>query len=245
MINKINNNKNNSKKNSKKTSIKKNSKNNSKKTSIKKTSIKNKSKNTNSFKSIKKNIMSIKHKLENKDMTNIFWILADRADFKPLTKITFDNDNDEIKTVIHSIKEIKEHFLDEKGEYYKGKKLSSIKIIFYEDVINKMEKCNYSGLLNNSLLNHKDFLFIKDKPVLSIIITIFPVNELGKIDHENSWNLKVDYYIDDFCGIKFKLKNIEVLMRLATDSVIKTDINKGITYKKLSNQLNKNNKKTI
>ena len=62
-------------------------------------------------------------------MTNVFWVLADRIDFKPLIKTIIKN-NEEIKNIIHSIKEIRDNLLDEKGEYYKGKKLASIKINF-------------------------------------------------------------------------------------------------------------------
>jgi hypothetical protein len=234
------NSKNTSKQNSKNTS-KQNSKNTSKKTSIK-NKKEPKIKNAHSFRNIKKNITLIKNKLEDKNLSNVFWVLADRADFKPLTK-TVIRDDEEIKTIIHSIKELRDHMLDEKGEYYKGKKLASIKITIYEDVINKMEKSNYNGFINNTILTHKDFLFIKEKPILTITITIFPINNEGAINHDSSWNLKVNYFIDDFTGIKFKLKNVEVLMRLVSDLVIKSDIDKGITYKNLSNQLNKKNKK--
>jgi hypothetical protein len=170
--------------------------------------------------------------------------LSDRADFKPLTK-TIIKDDEEFKTIIHSIKELRDHLLDEKGEYYKGKKLASIKITFYEDIINKLEKLNYNGVINNSVLTHKDFTFIKDKPILSIGITIFPIDDTGSINpnDNSSWGLKVNYCVDDFSGIKFKLKNVEVLMRLVSDSVVKSDLNNGITYKHLTIQLNKNNKK--
>lgn len=236
-----------SKKNSKKVSkkvsnksIKQNSKNNkvpSKKTS-KNVSI---NKNVNSLKNIKKNIQTLKKKLEDKNMTNVFWVISDRADFKPLTKIVI-KDEEEIKTIIHSIKELRDHLLDEKGEYYKGKKLASIKINFIDDIVNKLDKLNFTGLLNNSILAHKDYVFIREKPILSISITIYQIDNNGSINpnNNNSWSLKVNYYIDDFSGIKFKLKNVEVLMRLVADSVIKTNLNDGMTYKNLVIQLNKN-----
>ena len=41
-------------------------------------------------------------------------------------------------------------------------------------------------------------------------------------------------------GEIFKLKNIEVLMRLASDSVITTDTIEGISYKKLLLKIEKN-----
>jgi hypothetical protein len=243
----------NSKKNSKKRSKntnKKESKISSKKNSKVKSKINSKTnkklqskiKNSHTMRNIKKNIISIKKKLEDKKMTNVFWVLAERSDFKPLTKTVIKN-NEEIKNIIHSMKEIRDNLLDEKGEYYKNKKLASIKISFHEDVINKLEKSNYNGFLNDSILLHKDYLFIKEKPIISISITIFPIDEEGTMNPENLWGIKVNYFIDDFTGIKFKIKNVEVLMRLVSDSVIKSDLNEGMSYKNLSLQLNKKNKK--
>jgi hypothetical protein len=202
----------------------------------------NKLKNGNSLNNIKKNLESMKKKLEDKNMDNIFWVIADRADFKPLTKIIVKSGK-EVKQVIHSIKELRDNLLDEKGEYYKKKKLSSIKITFDTGVLNKLSKLEYSGLLSEHILNKKEFLFIKEKPILSIEINVYPVDDSGNINtNSNScWGVKVNYYIDDFTGIKFKLKNIEVLMRLTSDSVVKSDLNKGIEYKNLAVQLNKKN----
>ena len=123
--------------------------------------------------------------------------------------------------------------------------MASVKITFFEDVTNKLDKLNFNGLLNNTILAHKDYTFIKEKPVLSIAIIIYPIDNNGSINsnNENSWSLKVNYFVDDFSGIKFKLKNVEVLMRLVSDSVIKTDLNEGMTYKNLVIQLNKNKNK--
>jgi hypothetical protein len=196
-------------------------------------------KKTNNIKQIKKNLESIKLKLEEKNMIDNFWVITDRSDFKPLTKI-MTKDGDDVRTIIHSIKEIRDHILDDKGEYYKGKKLSNIKIIFNNDILTKLNKINYNGVLNNVILTHKEFANIKDKPILSIVINIYLINDLGNIvvDDENTWGLKVNYSIDDFSNIKFKLKNVEVLMRLASDSVVTSDLLNGITYKNLSIQLN-------
>jgi len=211
----------------------------SKKSISKKSINKRKKKNINSLKNIKKNIFIIKKKLEEKNMTNIFWVISDRADFKPLTKIIIKKD-EEIKTIIHSIKELRDNFLDEKGEYYKGKKMASIKIIFYDDIVNELNKINFNGFLNDSMLKHKDYIFIKEKPILSIQITIYQIDNDGILNtnNQNCWHLKVNYYIDDFSLIKFKLKNVEVLMRLVADSVIKTNLTDGISYKNLVKKLN-------
>lgn len=199
-------------------------------------------KKINNLKSIKKNINSIKMKLEEKKMTNIFWIIAERADFKPLTKIIKKN-NEEIKECIHSIKELKEHFLDDKGEYYKNKKLASIKIVFHQEIINKLNKLEHEGFLNSLLLNNKEYSFIKEKPILTITINIYTLDSYGNINlnenNNNNWGSKINYFIDDFSFINFKLKNLEILMRMTSDSLIRTDLTDGITYKNLSNKLKK------
>ena len=54
----------------------------------------------------------------------------------------------------------------------------------------------------------------------------------------DKWELKVNYYIDDFRTLNFKLKNIEVLMRLVMDSVITTKSISGINYKTLLEKIN-------
>ena len=53
----------------------------------------------------------------------------------------------------------------------------------------------------------------------------------------------MNYKIDDFRTLNFKLKNVEVLMRLASDSIITTNNLYGISYKKLLIKIQKNNEK--
>jgi hypothetical protein len=224
-----------SKQNSKKTS-KQTSKKNSKKTS--KQTSKKKSNNINQ---IIKNINSVKKKLDDKNIKENFWVICDRVDFKPLTKIIL-KDDEEIKSIIRSIKEIRDHLLDEKGEYYAGKKFANIKVQIHTDVLTKLTNLKYKGPINNSILSHKEFKEIEEKPILSVIITVYVINDSGNINTVNpnesdTWGLKVNYYIDDFSSIKFKLKNVEVLMRLVTDSVVKSDLIKGISWKNIATKL--------
>ncbi len=70
--------------------------------------------NNYTLEQIKKNLTTFNKKLINKNLNTNFWVIADRADFKPLKKITIIKKK-EIKTNIHSIKEIKDNILDEKG----------------------------------------------------------------------------------------------------------------------------------
>jgi hypothetical protein len=195
----------------------------------------------NNINQIIKNINSIKKKLSDKNIKENFWVISDRVDFKPLTKIII-KDEDEIKSSIRSIKEIRDHLLDEKGEYYIGKKFANIKVQINSDILTKLTNLKYKGVINKAILIHKDFKDIIDKPILSVIINIYVIDDDGNINttnpsDSNSWGLKVNYYIDDFSTIKFKLKNVEVLMRLVADSVVKSDLIKGISWKNIAAKL--------
>ena len=119
--------------------------------------------------------------------------------------------------------------LDNKGEYYKDKKFAEIKITMNEDILSKI----------NNIKNYKN---IKSKILLSVHITIYLIDNYHKFNFENKWELLVNYNVDDFRTLNFKLKNIEVLMRLAADSVITTNTIGGISYKKLLVKIEKNNK---
>jgi hypothetical protein len=184
--------------------------------------------NNYTLEQIQKNLLLFYKKLVNKNLHSNFWIIADRADFKPLKKTTIIKKK-ETKTNIHSIKEIRENLLDEKGEYYKDKKFAEIKITMDENILSKINDI-------------KEYKKIKNKILFSVHITIYLINSEGKLNLENKWELLVTYYVDDFRTLNFKLKNIEVLMRLASDSVITTNTIDGISYKKLLLKIEKNNK---
>lgn len=192
--------------------------------------------NNYTLEQIQKNLMRFYSKIVNKNLNTNFWIVADRIDFKPLKKKKINknsnkknktNGTNNIKNNIHSIKEIREHLLDEKGEYYRDKKFAEIKISMNEDILSKI----------NNISEYKN---IKNLILLSVHITIYLINKDGKINLENKWELLVNYYVDDFRTLNFKFKNIEVLMRLASDNVITTNTIDGISYKKLLIKIEKN-----
>jgi hypothetical protein len=182
--------------------------------------------NNYTLEQIQKNLILFYKKLIKKNLHSNFWVIADRVDFKPLKKISINKKN-ENKTNIHSIREIRENILDDKKEYYKNKKFSEIKITMDENILSKI----------NDIKEYKN---IKNTIILSIHITIYLISDNGILNLENKWKLLVNYYIDDFRILNFKLKNIEVLMRLASDSVIITDNIEGISYKKLLLKIEKN-----
>ncbi len=130
------------------------------------------------------------------------------------------------KVNIHSIKELKDHFLEAKGEYYKDKKFANIKINVDESILSKISDI-------------KNYKTIKNEPILSVHIIMFKIGSTGYLNLNEKIELKVKYVVDDFRNFNFKMKNIEVLMRLLADSVIKTNSSTPISYKALLEKINK------
>lgn len=191
--------------------------------------------NNYTLEQIKKNLMVFNKKITAKKLNSNFWVVADRADFKPLKKTipdkkTLTNKKKQVKTNIHSIKELKENLLEEKGEYYKDKKFAEIKISIDDSILGKIDDVREYKNIKNSIL-------------LTVHIIIYLIGETGTINLENKWDLKVNYFVDDFRTLNFKLKNVEVLMRLVADSVIITNSSKGISYKSLLLKIEKNKDK--
>ena len=211
---------------------------------------------------IKKNILAFNKKITYKNLNTNFWIIVDRSDFKPLKKNIIKNTeiniikNTEInskknskknskvnskknskvnnakstQSILHSIKEIRDNILDEKGEYYKDKKFADIKINISQDILDKLESIN-------------EYKNLKNKVLISVHIIVYLIDSDGHLNISDKWELKVRYYIDDFRTVNFKLKNIEVIMRLAADSVVTTKGINGISYSELLDKINKNNSK--
>jgi hypothetical protein len=151
---------------------------------------------------IKLNILKFIKKINDKNMEPNFWIIMDRSDFKPLKKVVKKE-----KQNIHSLNEVTEHIINKKTEYYKNKKFAEIKINFHKNII---DQCD-------DIINYKK---IKNKPIITINIIIYPTNDHGKILLLKKKELKVNYYISDLRNIMFKMKNIEVIMRLFSDNVL-------------------------
>jgi hypothetical protein len=224
--------------------------------------------NNYSLEQIKKNLLLFEKKIKEKKIDGGFWINADRSDFKPLRKIIKNKIN--LKTnskkqskkssktnskksskkqskksskkqskkssktnfktshpIIHSIKELKDNFLDGRSEYYKDKQFANIKVTLNDKVL-------------NSLDNIREYKNIADETLLTVQITIFKVSTTGYLNFADKTELKVKYTCEDFRKFHFKLKNLEVLMRLVADSVIKINSSNGISYKNLLEKINKN-----
>jgi len=213
--------------------------------------------NNYTLQQIKKNLLLFDKKIKEKHMDGGFWIIADRSDFKPLRKIIKNKSNSKkiskkqskktskkqskktskktskklsqkvTQPLIHSIKELKDNFLDGRSEYYKDKQFANIKVNLNENIL-------------DSLDNIREYKNISDEILLTVQITIFKVSSTGYLNFADKTELKVKYTCEDFRKFHFKLKNLEVLMRLVADSVIKTNSSNGISYKNLLEKINKN-----
>jgi hypothetical protein len=225
--------------------------------------------NNYSLEQIKKNLLQFEKKIKEKHMDGGFWVIADRSDFKPLRKIIKNKINSKTNSkktskkqskktskkqskkqskktskrsskkqskktsqktsqpLIHSIKELKDNFLDGRSEYYKDKQFANIKVTLNDKVL-------------NSLDNIREYKNIADDTLLTVQITIFKVSSTGYLNFADKTELKVKYTCEDFRKFHFKLKNLEVLMRLVADSVIKINSSSGISYKNLLDKINKN-----
>jgi len=225
--------------------------------------------NNYSLEQIKKNLLQFEKKIKEKHMDGGFWVIADRSDFKPLRKIIKNKINSKTNSkkiskkqskktskkqskkqskktskrsskkqskktsqktsqpLIHSIKELKDNFLDGRSEYYKDKQFANIKVTLNDKVL-------------NSLDNIREYKNIANDTLLTVQITIFKVSSTGYLNFADKTELKVKYTCEDFRKFHFKLKNLEVLMRLVADSVIKINSSSGISYKNLLDKINKN-----
>lgn len=175
---------------------------------------------------IQHNLILFYNKITEKNLDVNFWINADRADFKPLKKITIVKKK-EIQTNIHSIKEIRQHILNVKKEYYANKKFANITIDLDTNLVEQL----------NDITKYKT---LKTKKILSVHIVVYMTDGFGNLDLANKSELRVGYYIKDFRTLNYKIKNIEVLMRLVADGIVSTNTLEGITYEQMLNKVEKN-----
>lgn len=90
-----------------------------------------------------------------------------------------------------------------------------------------------------SLYTNLDAFENENELVFSIKIFIYEINEDGLIEQErgDNWGLMINYYIKDLEEKKFKLKDVEKLMRWGAEKIIRTDTLNGIKYTNLLKRL--------
>ena len=112
-----------------------------------------------------------------------------------------------------------EEQMKEKPQYYVGKRIANIRI--YVDPSKKT--------INDG------------KMVISVAIVIMHVNEEADLDTSKSRHLTVNYYTEELEERKFKLKDVERMMRLCAAKKVKSNPLTGITFTTFLNKLNKKN----
>lgn len=148
---------------------------------------------------LEKYLVELREKILDRGL-DMFWVMADRADFK----------------VIRMKHEEVKNMLVERVSSYRNKRIA--RIYCYVDPRNV----------------HKPNAF-----VMSIKVIICEISEEGKINHKpgSSYGLCVNFYPEDFQKIKFSLKLVESLLRLAAGkkkAQILTDVVAGMPYEAFS-----------
>lgn len=137
----------------------------------------------------------LKDKLSEKDL-NDFWIICGRSDFKPIKNIKKKEMQNYIKT---------------KTQYYAGKNLANISIVFRPRV-------------NFNTLKDSDWL-------LTIKIYIYNISSDGEIDTDESdtWSLIILYNKDELNDNHFTLNELNQMIQMGSSRKIISDMS-GISY---------------
>ena len=166
---------------------------------------------------VKKNMISIKTKLEKKDMDDIFWVYAESKSFKPINKLDIKN-NKETKSVVNKKEDIAKYLLEINPTKYANKHFAKINIWFNDKLLGNLENQNISDYKNTD--------------VLSITIMIYLTNSNGEFTTNNSniWSIKLIYSLEDLLKSKFSMDDIENIMRITKDKHVRSDLIGGISY---------------
>ena len=196
---------------------------------------------------INKNLINIEKKIKDKNMTNNFWVIIDRADFKPLKKKNKStlslsrtkSKKSKSKSKSKSKKLKKSKLTSKSKSKSKSKKskekksneivihsINEIKTNFLNDkkeyYVNKKFAC-VKLLFDNKIINNLEdvkFTLYKKTHVLSVSVDIFIITDQGELNYTNSdhWNTTILLTIDDLRSCKLKLKTIEMLTRIVAET---------------------------
>lgn len=145
--------------------------------------------------------------------------LADLIETKDMERFWILCDRSDFKPIRKSKSDIKT-MLKEKKNHYKGKKIAYISLY-----------CNLKAIKDQSL---KAFV---------ITIHIYEINDNGEIDKTgfDTWGLVINYKLEDLGKRKFKIKDLETLMRLCAEKNVRSEILNGISFTNLMKKLDKLN----
>ncbi len=158
--------------------------------------------NTND-ESIQEYLNKLKNKFVEKDLID-FWVMSDRTDFKPIK-------NAKKKDIVK--------FLKSKSQYYGGKHIANVNMIFKFSDISSVPD---------------------DKWIFFINITIYLISADGSIDTSiaDSWDLNISYNKKELAKNHFTIEELSNMIRYASSRKIISDIG-GITYVDWIRQLHK------
>lgn len=139
--------------------------------------------------------------------------LADRQ----LDNFWVMSDNEDFKPIKNISKAEIRKKLSKKPQYYRGKHIAEV------DVWTDPKRVD------------------TDDYVMSIKVMIFEIGENGEIDKKyyNVWGIRLNFMTEDFKKIKFSLKLVEALMRLANDKSYINETLNGTSYKNFVSKLKK------
>lgn len=185
---------------------------------------------------VKENLNKLEKKLEDKNRDNGFWVIASRADFKPI-KLQETIKGKEVTRVLVHINDIKKELLEGKEKYFKGKLIAYIHFFIAPYLFTNKQKFNENNLEQ-----------IKNDVVSAITINMYRVDDEGKIGTKryNHWQCSVSFTVDDMMNHKLKFSDAEVLMRQVADQLVITVGLNSIRFKdylkEVKKKLNKLNK---
>ncbi len=162
----------------------------------------------------------LQDKISEKEINN-FWLICDRADFKPIKNMTKDD--------------IQKYILN-KVQYYRGKTLANIRFIFKSNTELKKHTNKETGLLDDNAT------------ILIIKIYIYFINNEGEIDYDdaNTWSLVVSWTKKELNNNHFTIDELKKMIETAYLRKIMSDMS-GISYTSWLNRfrvgLNKNKSK--
>ena len=145
--------------------------------------------------------------------------LTDLVEAKDLERFWVMCDRSDFKPIRKSKADIRK-MLKEKAKHYRGKKIAYISLY-----------CNLGAIKNP-----KDVAFV-------ITMYIYEINDKGEIDKTgfDTWGLVINYRLDDLATRKFKIKDLENLMRLCAEKTVRSEILNGISFPNLMKKLDKLN----
>jgi hypothetical protein len=149
----------------------------------------------------------------NSDIETYFFKLKDKLEEKQLKDFWIFPDRSDFKPIKNTTRKQIQSYLKEKVRYYAGKKIANVYTTF-------RPRINFNNITED------DFIY-------RLNIIIFEISEDGSIDTNigDSWDLIIIYNKKELAENHFSLKELDIMIKMASERKIITDLG-GITYNK-------------